>query len=303
MTASKPIEGAGTIPRSSIYPNPNQPRKHFSTAEMANLAESIRENGILQPLLVRPKRSRYDGTPYQIIGGERRWRASEDILDELPVIIKDVDDVEAERLALIDNIQRVDLTPLEEAHAIRAMMEGQGLTIYQVTKTISKQRGEENEISQGWVNNRLALLRTGDDVKEVAAVRPNAMSALLLVDKVKEPETRAALLEEVTNNAPFTQIKARVDAHNSALEHQERVAKYSAPDAQTGERRQANERGESSSMSRGQRVTGPKRAEVRQEVQKALDALKAWAPLLNDADFKEMVEPVAREFLRGKLSR
>ncbi|RYX83924.1 ParB/RepB/Spo0J family partition protein [bacterium] len=303
MTATKPIEGAATIPRDSIYPNPNQPRKHFSEAEMANLAESIREYGVLQPLLVRYKKSRLTGAEYMIIGGERRWRASDGILDELPVIIKNVDDAEAEQLALIDNIQRVDLTPLEEAHAIRAMMEGQGLTIYQVTKAISKSRGEENEVSQGWVNNRLALLRTGDDVKEVAATRPNAMSSLLLIDKVKESDTRAQLLEEVKDNAPHSKIKARVEAHQSAMEHAERAKAHSSPDSQTGERRQANSRGESSSMSRGKRVTGPKRDEVRQEVQRAIDALLVWAPLLSDSDFEAMVRPVARRFLREDLAR
>lgn len=112
------------LPIEDIVPNPNQPRIHFNETELRELSESIQEYGVLQPLLVRKH-----GNGYEIIAGERRYQASKLAgLEELPVIIKDVDDEQMLALALIENLQRSDLNPVEEAKGYRQLIDASGMT-------------------------------------------------------------------------------------------------------------------------------------------------------------------------------
>src|SRR3989338_7207009 len=125
------------VPLSEIEPTANQPRRHFAEAELQELAESIRQNGILQPLLVEEKS---DGG-YQIVAGERRWRASQIVgLTEVPVIVKQLADQERLEVALIENVQREDLNPIEEAFAYKRLIEEFGLTQQQVAEKVGKSR-------------------------------------------------------------------------------------------------------------------------------------------------------------------
>lgn len=119
-----------------INPNPNQPRTHFNETLLNELADSIRENGVLQPLLVRKK-----GEGYEIIAGERRYQASKIAgLEELPVIVKEVDDQKMLELALIENLQRSDLNPIEEAKGYRQLIKASGMTQEALSKAVSKSR-------------------------------------------------------------------------------------------------------------------------------------------------------------------
>ena len=130
-------QNAVTLAISDIEPNKDQPRKHFSEGALAELADSIREHGVLQPLLVRPLPS----GRYQIIAGERRWRASRMAgLSELPVVIREMTDVEAMQLALIENLQREDLNPVEEAMGYRQLMEVCEMTQERVATAVGKSR-------------------------------------------------------------------------------------------------------------------------------------------------------------------
>lgn len=292
-----PLENAVLLPHSSIRSNPNQPRVLFDEATLEELRESIRLHGIQQPLNVRFDPSRYDGTPYVLVAGERRWRAAEGVLEFVPCIITNVDEKVADEMALIENIQREDLAPIEEATALERLMTQHNLSNVRVAKRLGK--------SPGWVANRLALLKTGEDVKAVAAVAPQAMSSLLLADKIKEPETRTEILADIASGATHSEIKARVEAHESAVEAQKKADSIAqqAPDSQTQSRLVAQSRGESSSMSRGQRVTGGAKAkEARLECDRALGNLNAWLPHLSDQDF-EKVRDFARRILRGDLAR
>ena len=291
----QPLAGAVMLPRHLIRPNPDQPREFFDADEMAGLRASIAEHGVRQPLTVRYEPSRYDGTPYVLLGGGRRFLASEDLVDELPAIIENVDAATARELALVDNLQRSPLLPLEEAKAVRDLMTRDGLTIDRVAARLGK--------SSGWVNNRLALLKAGKDVQEVAAQKPDAMSSLLLIESVKEPEARAQLLEDVQHDAPFKTIQTQVETYRVAQEHRERAAHHPMPDDETSERQGAYARGESAGMSRGKRVTGPKREEVRAEVQRALLALATWAPRLSREDYDDIVKPAARRLLQPGKAR
>ena len=112
-----------SIPIEHLAPHPNQPRQHFDEAEIESLADSIRARGIVQPLVVRPGPGGEDGAPYQIVAGERRWRAAQRAgLHELPAVVRRLDDSESIEIALVENLQRRDLNPLEEASAYRRLI-------------------------------------------------------------------------------------------------------------------------------------------------------------------------------------
>ena len=129
--------GAVTLRISEIEPNRSQPRKEFDESALADLADSIREHGVIQPLLVRPLPT----GGYQLVAGERRWRASHMAgLGEVPVVIRELSDHEAMELALIENLQRQDLNPMEEALGYRSLMEEYQMTQEEVAKAIGKSR-------------------------------------------------------------------------------------------------------------------------------------------------------------------
>lgn len=122
---------------SQIVPNRDQPRKVFDDQALSELADSIREHGLIQPLLVRP----LDDGSYQIVAGERRWRASRLAgLEKVPVVVKELSDNETMELALIENLQREDLNPIEEAEGYKTLMETYSMTQEQVAKRVGKSR-------------------------------------------------------------------------------------------------------------------------------------------------------------------
>lgn len=126
-----------TLRTSELEPNRDQPRKHFSTETITALADSIREHGILQPILVRPM----DSGGYQIVAGERRWRAARMLgLDEVPVNIKELSDMETMQIAIIENLQRENLNPIEEGKGYQELIENYGMTQEQVGKLVGKSR-------------------------------------------------------------------------------------------------------------------------------------------------------------------
>lgn len=142
------------VPIDKINPNPNQPRTHFNETLLKELADSIRENGVLQPLLVRKK-----GKGYEIIAGERRYQASKIAgLEELPVIVKEVDDQKMLELALIENLQRSDLNPIEEAKGYRQLIKASGMTQKALSKAVSKSRSS--------ITNSLRLLDLPEPVQQ-----------------------------------------------------------------------------------------------------------------------------------------
>lgn len=143
------------LPIEDIVPNPNQPRIHFNETELRELSESIQEHGVLQPLLVRKH-----GNGYEIIAGERRYQASKLAgLEELPVIIKDVDDEQMLALALIENLQRSDLNPVEEAKGYRQLIDASGMTQEALSKAVSKSRST--------ITNSLRLLDLPEVVQQM----------------------------------------------------------------------------------------------------------------------------------------
>lgn len=144
-----------SLPISKIKPNPKQPRHSFDENALEELADSIKQNGILQPLLVRKV-----GQSYQIVAGERRYQAAKRAgLKELPVVIKDISDEDVFKLALIENLQRSDLSPIEEAQGYRQLIDENGLTQEQLGKALSKSRSA--------ITNTLRLLDLPVEVQEM----------------------------------------------------------------------------------------------------------------------------------------
>ena len=146
-----------TLPLSEIVPNKDQPRKTFDEAALDELADSIRQHGILQPLLVRPIAT----GGYQLVAGERRWRASKRAgLKEVPVVVKELSDTETMEIAIIENLQREDLNPIEEAEGLQALIDKCGFTQEQVAVSVGKSRPA--------IANSLRLLKLPPEVRDMA---------------------------------------------------------------------------------------------------------------------------------------
>lgn len=149
--------GLRMIPIGSIVPNPNQPRVHFDEAALEDLAKSIRAIGVLQPILVRPSNG-----GYELIAGERRWRAATSAgLTEIPAVVKVTDDMSSTEQALVENLHRQDLTALEEAAAYRQLLDDFSLTHDQVATRVGKSRSA--------ISNALRLLTLPASIQEVLA--------------------------------------------------------------------------------------------------------------------------------------
>lgn len=144
------------VPIEKIHPNPEQPRRSFTKGDLEELAASIREKGVIQPLIVR-SRAGHDGS-YEIVAGERRWRAAQIAqLHELPVLVRAFDDTEVLEIAIIENIQRSDLNPIEEAAGYRQLMEKFGHTQEKLSEVLGK--------SRSYIANLVRLLGLPEEVQ------------------------------------------------------------------------------------------------------------------------------------------
>ena len=149
-------KGVETIRLSLVEPNPDQPRKEFDEEKISELADSIRQHGILQPLLVRP----LSNGGYQIVAGERRWRAARVAeLTEVPAVIRELDDKQVAQFALIENLQREDLNPIDEAMGYQSLMDNYGMTQQEVADVVGKPRSS--------IANSLRLLSLDVDVRNM----------------------------------------------------------------------------------------------------------------------------------------
>lgn len=170
-----------------VEPNPNQPRQEFDPVALAELEESIRQNGVISPITVRKT-----GETYQIIAGERRWRAARAAgLKEIPAYVLDVDEDEAYQLALIENLQRQDLNPIEEAMGYKKLMDGYGFSQEKV--------GEKVGRSRPYITNSLRLLTLPPTIMDMVAT--GALSAahgrtLVSLDQIKALECAKIILEK-----------------------------------------------------------------------------------------------------------
>jgi len=179
-----------------IDPNPNQPRQVMG--DLSELIASIAEKGIIEPLVVRPR-----GDRFQIVAGERRYQAAVQVgLHELPVVIRDVDDTEMLEIALIENLQRKDLTPFEESEALHGLAASCGYTHEDLARRLGKSRSS--------ITESLALNAMPDQVRNLCRLADiSAKSLLLQVVRQETPEKMTALVEKIAGQGGTTRQQLR----------------------------------------------------------------------------------------------
>jgi ParB family chromosome partitioning protein len=195
------------VPIEFVKPNPRNPRRVFSDAELDELAASIRERGIIQPILVRTVRGAMD--QYEIVAGERRWRAAQRAgLHDVPVLLLEVSDKEALELAIIENVQRADLNPLEEANGYASLAEEFNYSQDEIAKIVGKSRPH--------VANTLRLLKLSDGVKAyINSGQLSAGHARLLVGQPNAEELAEMIVQRGLNVRQVEEM-ARADGKRQA---------------------------------------------------------------------------------------
>ncbi len=208
------------IPIEKIIPGSHQPRKNFEKAQLDELAQSIREHGVLQPLLVRRKS---DGK-YELIAGERRWRASQQAgLVDIPAIIKNFEDRQSAEVALIENIQREDLNPIEEAMALQQLIKEFGLTQQELAARIGKDRAT--------LANSLRLLSLPQSILELISQRKlssgHAKVLLSLEDSLTQIELAQSVIEKTLSVRQLESLvkKVKSEKPNSLKDDSEDTSK------------------------------------------------------------------------------
>ena len=180
-----------------IQPNPEQPRVVFDETTLEELAASIREHGVLQPILVRP----LDGGEFQLIAGERRWRASKAAgLETIPALVEEIDDDTALEISIIENLQREDLTPLDEAAMYDRMVREHGYSVRRLAQKLGKDKG--------YLENRMRLADAPEEVRELVSLRKDTLSHAYELMKVTDPKKRKRLAAQVAKGE-LTLIKLR----------------------------------------------------------------------------------------------
>jgi ParB family chromosome partitioning protein len=197
-TALERTRSQRRVPIEFVRPNPRNPRRMFADVELDELAASIKERGIIQPILVRTVRGQADA--YEIIAGERRWRAAQRAgLHDVPVVLLEVSDREALELAIIENVQRTDLNPLEEAMGYQALSDEFGYAQEEIAKIVGKSRVH--------VSNTVRLLKLSDTVKaHINAGRLTAGHARMLIG---QPNAEALAEEIIRRGLNVRQVEAR----------------------------------------------------------------------------------------------
>jgi ParB family chromosome partitioning protein len=215
-TTSERARGQRRVPIEYLKPNPRNPRRNFSDAELDDLAASIKERGIIQPVVVRSVRGAKDA--YEIIAGERRWRAAQRAgLHDIPIVPFEASDSEALELAIIENVQRTDLNPLEEAGGYQALASQYGHSHEDIARVVGKSRSH--------VTNTLRLLKLPEPVKAyINAGKLSAGAARMLVG-ASDPEELAREIVDRDLNVRQVEALAKARASGSGKPARKRAAK------------------------------------------------------------------------------
>jgi ParB/RepB/Spo0J family partition protein len=193
------------IPLDHIEANPEQPRLSFDEATLAELAASVKEHGVLQPILVRP----IGPLRFQLIAGERRWRASKAAgLATIPAMVEDIDDETAMEIAIIENLQREDLSPLDEAAMYDRMIRDHGYSIRRLAEKLGKDKG--------YVENRLRLADAPLEIRQLVSVRKDTLSHAYELLKVEDPRKRRRLAAQVASGElSLIKLREKIEGRTS----------------------------------------------------------------------------------------
>jgi ParB family chromosome partitioning protein len=203
--------GIRNVPVERIDPNPEQPRLTFDPETLQELAASITEHGVLQPILVRPG----SAGRYQLVAGERRWRASKIAgLAEIPALIEEIDDDTAMEIAIIENLQREDLSPLDEALMYERMTSDHGYSVRKLAQKLGKDKG--------YIENRLRLADAPAEIKQLVSLRKDTLSHAYELLKVEDPRKRRRLAEQVgRGELSLVKLRERVEGRARSLPEDE----------------------------------------------------------------------------------
>ena len=193
--------GVRTIPVDRIESNPQQPRMIFDVDALHELSASIREHGVLQPILVRP----LGNNRYQLVAGERRWRASKEVgLATIPALVEELDDDTALEISIIENLQREDLSPLEEASMYDRMVREHGYSIRKLAEKLGKDKG--------YLENRLRLADAPEEIRELVSVRKDTLSHAYELMKVTDEKKRRRLAARVASGElSLVKLREKID--------------------------------------------------------------------------------------------
>jgi ParB family transcriptional regulator, chromosome partitioning protein len=216
--------GVKLVPIERIEPNPNQPRLAFDEATLEELAASIREHGVLQPILVRP----LPDSHYQLIAGERRWRASKIAgMATIPALVEEIDDDTALEIAIIENLQREDLSPLDEATMYDRMVREHGYSIRKLAEKLGKDKG--------YLENRLRLADAPAEVRELVSLRKDTLSHAYELMKVEDPKKRRRLAEQVSRGElTLIKLRERIEGRARRMPLEDEAAAEDVSPAETG---------------------------------------------------------------------
>ncbi len=199
--------GVRTVPVDRITPNPEQPRMVFDEVTLQELAASIREHGVLQPILVRP----LGNHQFQLVAGERRWRASKIAGHEtIPALVEEIDDDTALEISIIENLQREDLSPLDEASMYDRMIHEHGYSVRKLAQKLGKDKG--------YLENRLRLADAPPEVRELVSVRKDTLSHAYELLKVEDPKKRRRLADQVARGE-LSLVKLRERIEGRTVRH------------------------------------------------------------------------------------
>jgi ParB family chromosome partitioning protein len=202
--------GVRHVPVDRIEPNPENPRLLFEESALEELAASIAEHGVLQPVLVRPM----DHDRFQLVAGERRWRAAARAgLATIPALVEELDDEAALEIAVIENLQREDLSPLEEATIYDKMVREHGYSIRKLAQKLGKDKG--------YLENRLRLADAPEEVRQLVSVRKDTLSHAYELLKVQDPKKRKRLAAQVASGQlSLVKLRERIEGRPRRLADQ-----------------------------------------------------------------------------------
>jgi ParB family transcriptional regulator, chromosome partitioning protein len=212
--------GVRNVPVDRIEPNPENPRLSFEEGALDELAASIKEHGVLQPILVRP----CGPNQFQLVAGERRWRAARQAgMETIPALIEELDDDAALEIAIIENLQREDLSPLEEASMYDKMIREHGYSVRKLAQKLGKDKG--------YLENRLRLADAPPEVRDLVSLRKDTLSHAYELMKVEDPKRRKRLAAAVASGElSLVKLRERIEGRPRRPTDREPAAAAAEPE-------------------------------------------------------------------------
>ena len=214
--------GVRNVPLDRIEANPENPRLVFEESALEELAASIREHGVLQPVLVRPR----GPNQFQLVAGERRWRAAKIAgLAAIPALVEDLDDDVALEIAVIENLQREDLSPLEEASIYDRMIKDHGYSVRKLAQKLGKDKG--------YLENRLRLADAPQEVRDLVSLRKDTLSHAYELMKVDDPKKRKRLAGQVARGElSLVKLREKIEGRPARVAPEDEGPEAFAPGAE-----------------------------------------------------------------------